>query len=79
MSASAGSPEASRIAGGMPRMVLNFARCIALLVLPWLTLGVSQAEETFLPPKEAYKYTVEAAQGNVRGPDRHPARLLPLP
>ena len=46
-------------------MVLNFARCIALLVLPWLTLGVSRAEETFLPPKEAYKYTVEAAQGQV--------------
>ena len=57
--------EAIRIAGGMPRMVLNFARRIALLVLPWLALGVSQAEDTFLPPKEAYKYTVEATQGDV--------------
>jgi thiol:disulfide interchange protein DsbD len=57
--------EAIRHAGGMPRMVLNFARRIALIVLPWLALGVSQAEDTFLPPKEAYKYTVEATQGDV--------------
>mgnify|MGYP003505448624 FL=1 len=46
-------------------MVLNFARRIALIVLPWLALGVAQAEDTFLPPKVAYKYTVEATQGNV--------------
>ena len=57
--------EATRIAGGMTRMILTFARRVALIVLPWLTLGVSQAEETFLPPKQAYKYTVEATQGNV--------------
>jgi hypothetical protein len=31
-------------------MVLKFARRVALLVLPWLTLGVAQAEDTFLPP-----------------------------
>ena len=46
-------------------MVLNFARRIALIVLPWLAFGVSQAEDTFLPPKQAYKYTVEATQGDV--------------
>ena len=46
-------------------MVLKFARRVALLVLPWLTLGVSQAEDSFLPPKEAYKYTVEATQGDI--------------
>jgi thiol:disulfide interchange protein DsbD len=57
--------EATRNAGGIPRMVLKFARRVALLVLPWLTLGVAQAEDTFLPPKDAYKYTVEAKQGDV--------------
>ena len=46
-------------------MVLNFARRIALLVLPWLALGVSQAEEKFLPPQLAYKYTTEATQGDL--------------
>jgi thiol:disulfide interchange protein len=46
-------------------MVLKFARRVALLVLPWLTLGVAKAEDSFLPPKDAYKYTVEATQGNV--------------
>jgi thiol:disulfide interchange protein DsbD len=46
-------------------MVLNFARRIALLVLPWLAVGVSQAEEKFLTPQLAYKYTAEATQGDV--------------
>jgi len=46
-------------------IILNFARRAALILLPWLALGVARAEEQFLPPQQAYKYTTSVADGEL--------------
>jgi thiol:disulfide interchange protein DsbD len=44
-------------------MTLNLARRVALILLPWLALGAASAEDQFLPPQQAYKYTTSIADG----------------
>jgi thiol:disulfide interchange protein DsbD len=49
----------------MTRTILNMARWAALLVLPWMAFGATSAEQEFLPPQAAYKYTAKVAQGDL--------------
>jgi thioredoxin:protein disulfide reductase len=49
----------------MTRMLLNLARRTALILLPWLALGAASAEDQFLPPQQAYKYTTSVADGEL--------------
>ncbi len=49
----------------MTRTMLTQARRVALLLLPWLALGAARADEEFLSPQQAYKYTADAAEGHL--------------
>jgi thioredoxin:protein disulfide reductase len=48
----------------MTRTILDYLPRAALL-LAWLALAPAHAEQDFLPPQQAYKYTVGVAQGDV--------------
>jgi thiol:disulfide interchange protein DsbD len=49
----------------MTRSMINTARWLALLALPWLAFATAGAAEDFLPPQQAYKYTARVAQGDL--------------
>jgi thiol:disulfide interchange protein DsbD len=46
-------------------MILTIARWAALFVLPWIGFVAAHADEEFLPPQEAYKYSASVADGDV--------------
>ena len=49
----------------MTSLSISIARCAAPLVLSWCALGVASAQDDFLPPQQAYRYTTSVTEGDL--------------